>query len=211
MAEHPDCFGLSVSHTTRAPRPGEIPGYHYHFSTKEGILSSSLLFPLFLFLSTIITSTKRGGFFWLEGDMERGIANNEFLETALVHGNFYGTSKKAVDNVVRLGKVSPSPLFFFFFVQLSSPLPLLSLRSSPLTYLDLCAGHWRTRVWVCEEVYDTLQVRTTPLSLYLSLSLSFSLFLSLSLSFSLFLSPSLSLLLLKKQKEPKKQVTRYLF
>eukprot|EP00026_Physarum_polycephalum_P015955 Phypoly_transcript_16764.p1 GENE.Phypoly_transcript_16764~~Phypoly_transcript_16764.p1 ORF type:complete len:155 (+),score=17.05 Phypoly_transcript_16764:215-679(+) len=73
MHEHPDCFGLSVSHTTRAPRAGEIPGYHYHFSTHD--------------------------------DMERGIANNEFLETAQVHGNFYGTSKKAVDNVVKLGKI----------------------------------------------------------------------------------------------------------
>ena len=26
---------LSVSMTTRAPRPGEIDGYHYHFVTRE--------------------------------------------------------------------------------------------------------------------------------------------------------------------------------
>jgi len=73
MSEHPDCFGLSVSNTTRAPRPGEIPGFHYHFSVRE--------------------------------DMEKGIANNEFLESALVHGNLYGTSKKAVENVIKLGKI----------------------------------------------------------------------------------------------------------
>ena len=28
-------FGFSVSHTTRSPRPGEIDGTHYHFSTRE--------------------------------------------------------------------------------------------------------------------------------------------------------------------------------
>lgn len=35
MKEFPDKFGFSVSHTTRAPRPGEVDGEHYHFSTKE--------------------------------------------------------------------------------------------------------------------------------------------------------------------------------
>ncbi|TQS32922.1 hypothetical protein Golomagni_06749 [Golovinomyces magnicellulatus] len=29
--KHPDCFCLSVSHTTRAPRAGEEDGVHYHF------------------------------------------------------------------------------------------------------------------------------------------------------------------------------------
>ncbi|KAL6864168.1 guanylate kinase [Trichoderma novae-zelandiae] len=32
---HPDTFSLSVSHTTRAPRPGEEDGVHYHFVTME--------------------------------------------------------------------------------------------------------------------------------------------------------------------------------
>lgn len=31
-----DSIGLSVSATTRAPRPGEVDGVHYHFITKEG-------------------------------------------------------------------------------------------------------------------------------------------------------------------------------
>jgi guanylate kinase len=31
FAAHPDCFALSVSHTTRKPRPGEEHGTHYFF------------------------------------------------------------------------------------------------------------------------------------------------------------------------------------
>ena len=34
MAEFPEVFGFSVSHTTRAPRPGEEDGVHYHFIEK---------------------------------------------------------------------------------------------------------------------------------------------------------------------------------
>ncbi len=30
-----ELFGFSVSHTTRSPRPGEINGIHYHFSTRQ--------------------------------------------------------------------------------------------------------------------------------------------------------------------------------
>lgn len=33
--EFPDRFGFSVSHTTRAPRPGEADGTHYHFTTVD--------------------------------------------------------------------------------------------------------------------------------------------------------------------------------
>ncbi|KAG9257727.1 P-loop containing nucleoside triphosphate hydrolase protein [Emericellopsis atlantica] len=32
---HPDCFTLSVSHTTRAPRNGEQDGVNYHFVTMQ--------------------------------------------------------------------------------------------------------------------------------------------------------------------------------
>jgi len=32
-----DQFGFSVSHTTRAPRDGEVDGVHYHFTTVENI------------------------------------------------------------------------------------------------------------------------------------------------------------------------------
>lgn len=37
-AEYPSLFGFSVSHTSRAPRPGEENGVHYHFSSAEKIL-----------------------------------------------------------------------------------------------------------------------------------------------------------------------------
>jgi guanylate kinase len=38
FAEYPDTFDLSVSHTTRAPRPGEENGREYYFTTKEDFL-----------------------------------------------------------------------------------------------------------------------------------------------------------------------------
>ncbi|ESK96424.1 guanylate kinase [Moniliophthora roreri MCA 2997] len=38
FAELPDKFGFSVSHTTRAPRPGETDGKEYHFVTREKFL-----------------------------------------------------------------------------------------------------------------------------------------------------------------------------
>jgi guanylate kinase len=53
---------LSVSFSTRAPRPGEIDGRDYHFVTAEKFQQMS----------------------------DRG----EFLESALVHGNQYGTSQR---------------------------------------------------------------------------------------------------------------------
>eukprot|EP00928_Gymnodinium_smaydae_P071725 TRINITY_DN55229_c0_g1_i1.p1 TRINITY_DN55229_c0_g1~~TRINITY_DN55229_c0_g1_i1.p1 ORF type:complete len:448 (+),score=121.59 TRINITY_DN55229_c0_g1_i1:78-1421(+) len=37
MAEFPNGFGFSVSHTTRAPRPGEQNGIDYHFVSREEI------------------------------------------------------------------------------------------------------------------------------------------------------------------------------
>ncbi|KAJ4000952.1 guanylate kinase/L-type calcium channel beta subunit [Lentinula boryana] len=39
LAEFPDKFGFSVSHTTRAPRPGEQDGKQYHFVTREKFLA----------------------------------------------------------------------------------------------------------------------------------------------------------------------------
>ena len=35
MAEYPDTFGFSVSHTTRKPRPGEEHGVHYFYVSRE--------------------------------------------------------------------------------------------------------------------------------------------------------------------------------
>jgi len=64
---------LSVSHTSRQPRPGEVDGIHYHFVSKEYI--------------------------------KERVAKNMFLEHAFVHGNIYGTSKSAVDNILRHNRV----------------------------------------------------------------------------------------------------------
>ena len=56
---------LSISYTTRAPRPGEVDGREYHFV------------PVAAF--------------------ESMIASGDFLEHALVHGNYYGTSRKWIE------------------------------------------------------------------------------------------------------------------
>ena len=63
---------LSVSHTTRAPRSGEVDGIAYHFTTVEAFLA------------------KR--------------AENGFIESAEVHGNYYGTSKEWISSALRSGK-----------------------------------------------------------------------------------------------------------
>lgn len=52
---------LSVSYTTRAPRPGEVEGREYHFVSRESFMNMA----------------KRG----------------DFLESAEVYGNLYGTSQ----------------------------------------------------------------------------------------------------------------------
>lgn len=73
MERLPSLFGFSVSHATRAPRPGEENGVHYNFVTVS--------------------------------EMEAAIANNEFIEYAHVHTNYYGSSYKAVDDVKSQGKI----------------------------------------------------------------------------------------------------------
>lgn len=65
-------LGLSISHTTRAPRPGEENGREYHFTT----------------VSDFLEKQKKG----------------EFLESAQVHGNYYGTSRRAVLERLAQGK-----------------------------------------------------------------------------------------------------------
>lgn len=62
---------LSISHTTRAPRPGEENGREYHFVTVEEF----------------------------EAMKDRG----EFLESALVHSNYYGTSRVWIEEQMSVG------------------------------------------------------------------------------------------------------------
>lgn len=40
MEDFPNRFGFSISHTTRSPRPGEVDGQHYHFTTIEKMRNS---------------------------------------------------------------------------------------------------------------------------------------------------------------------------
>lgn len=76
-AEFPDDYGFSVSHTTRAPRPGETDGKDYHFATSPEARAK------------------------MEADIKAGL----FLESANVHGNLYGTSKAAVESVGKENRV----------------------------------------------------------------------------------------------------------
>jgi guanylate kinase len=65
-------LGLSISYTTRPPRPGEKNGREYHFVDDKTFLAMR----------------------------ERG----EFLESAEVHGNRYGTSKKVIEEALEHGQ-----------------------------------------------------------------------------------------------------------
>ncbi len=63
---------LSISTTTRAPRPGETHGKEYFFATEDDFLQRE--------------------------------KSGEFLESARVHGNYYGTSRVFIDEQTRAGK-----------------------------------------------------------------------------------------------------------
>lgn len=65
LLERDPAIRLSISYTTRSPRPGEIDGVHYHFVNREGFQKC----------------------------LERG----EFLESAEVYGNYYGTSQPWIE------------------------------------------------------------------------------------------------------------------
>jgi len=71
LEREPD-LELSVSYTTRAPRPGEQDGREYHFVTSEAFL--------------------------------RMAGRGDFLESAEVHGNMYGTSQAWIEARTREGR-----------------------------------------------------------------------------------------------------------
>ncbi|MBK4714341.1 MULTISPECIES: guanylate kinase [Tenebrionibacter/Tenebrionicola group] len=62
---------VSISHTTRSARPGEVHGEHYYFVDKN--------------------------------EFNAMIAREAFLEYAEVFGNFYGTSREAIEQVLATG------------------------------------------------------------------------------------------------------------
>jgi len=70
LAQEPD-IKLSISYTTRAPRPGEEHGREYFFASEADFLARR--------------------------------ASGEFLESAEVHGHYYGTSRIAIEEQTRQG------------------------------------------------------------------------------------------------------------
>jgi guanylate kinase len=62
---------LSISYTTRAPRPGEQNGREYHFTSVDDFLARR--------------------------------SAGEFLESAEVHGNYYGTSRIWIEEQMKAG------------------------------------------------------------------------------------------------------------
>lgn len=70
LQRHQD-MKVSVSHTTRAPRPGEVDKEHYHFVNTD--------------------------------QFRAAIDQGEFLEWAEVFGNYYGTSKAAIEQTLNQG------------------------------------------------------------------------------------------------------------
>jgi guanylate kinase len=64
---------MSISSTTRPPRPGEEHGRHYFFVTQE--------------------------------EFDQRVKQNQFLEWAKVHGCYYGTPRKFIDQELTQGKV----------------------------------------------------------------------------------------------------------
>lgn len=62
---------VSISHTTRAIRPGEKNGEHYYFIT--------------------------------ENKFQQMIERNDFLEYACVFGNYYGTSRAVIEEIINSG------------------------------------------------------------------------------------------------------------
>jgi guanylate kinase len=71
MREDPS-LKLSISYTTRAPRPGEKHGVDYHFVDEAEFLAMR--------------------------------SRGEFLESAEVHGHWYGTSKKVITEALARGE-----------------------------------------------------------------------------------------------------------
>uniref|UniRef100_UPI00358FB3A6 guanylate kinase isoform X2 n=1 Tax=Myxine glutinosa TaxID=7769 RepID=UPI00358FB3A6 len=102
MKEFKDVFGLSVSHTTREPRPGEVDG--------TGI---PLLFlhpycnlPWPTYCNLLNSPAACADYhFVMRDEMEKCIKAGEFLEHAEFSGNLYGTSKSAVKSVQEQNRI----------------------------------------------------------------------------------------------------------
>ncbi|KAH8883423.1 guanylate kinase [Thozetella sp. PMI_491] len=79
--KYPDSFTLSVSHTTRGPRPGEKAGVDYHFGRMAN--------------GTVVTKE----------EFQDLVAKDGFVEHAQFGSNFYGTSKQTIEEQTAKGKL----------------------------------------------------------------------------------------------------------
>lgn len=71
LLEADSAIRLSVSYTTRAPRPGEVNGVHYHFVSID--------------------------------EFRDMLNSGDFLESAEVYGNYYGTSQPWIEAQIQAG------------------------------------------------------------------------------------------------------------
>ncbi|KAG5464054.1 hypothetical protein LSCM1_00234 [Leishmania martiniquensis] len=83
----PTLFEFSVSHTTRRPRRGEVPGQHYHFVTMEE-------FQQLIDAGSMIEYSHLG--------FHKASPSSPHSRPV---GDLYGTSKKAVDTVLERNRV----------------------------------------------------------------------------------------------------------
>jgi len=72
LLERDPAIRLSISYTTRSPRPGEVDGVNYHFVSRE--------------------------------DFQARLGRGEFLESAEVYGNHYGTSQPWIETEMAAGR-----------------------------------------------------------------------------------------------------------
>ncbi len=72
LLERDPAIRLSISYTTRAPRPGEVDGVHYHFVS--------------------------------QAEFQERLGRCEFLESAEVYGNHYGTSHPWIEGERAAGR-----------------------------------------------------------------------------------------------------------
>jgi guanylate kinase len=127
QADHPALFGFSVSHTTRAPRPGEVNGTHYHFTDRDAFLAGVTDGACVRCLAAARRApvqarqpqqrvhsdvqiqtqhTRRHVRLWVCFlTRARAPSTGKFLEHAHVHGNIYGTTFEAVACVTGANKV----------------------------------------------------------------------------------------------------------
>jgi guanylate kinase len=92
-------FGFSVSHTTRAPRPGEVDGVHYHFTTRDA-MKKEIEEGKFIEHAEVCLSLQRfaSAVFFAKWTHSGAVRERQFA------GNMYGTSRQAVEVVQKAGR-----------------------------------------------------------------------------------------------------------